>query len=86
MITSGNAAGRCGASVSEALRLLRPLRLDDETAFRAAYRAMAAEGLTFGPGFEPGTPWSAYLSTLEDQRAGVNLPAAGFQGLSWSPK
>lgn len=35
---------------------------------------MAAEGHTFGPRLEPGTPWSDYLQILTDSRRGVNLP------------
>ncbi len=54
---------------------LRPLRPDDEAAFRAGNEAMAADGLAFAPGLEPGMPWSAYLKLLEGQRAGVGLPA-----------
>jgi predicted acetyltransferase len=65
-----DAAGTRGPS--RALRL-RPLRPDDEAAFRAAHRVMAAEGFSFGTGFEPGTPWDAFLKTLDDERAGVGL-------------
>jgi predicted acetyltransferase len=36
---------------------------------------MAADGFTFGLGLEPGMPWSAYLKTLDEQQAGVSLPA-----------
>ncbi len=36
---------------------------------------MAEDGFTFGLGLEPGMPWSAYLETLDGQRAGVSLPA-----------
>ena len=56
-----------------ALRL-RPLREDEESAFLAAHQAMAAEGHTFGLGYLPGMPWSAYLRSLADHRAGVNVP------------
>src|ERR1022692_616758 len=59
---------------------LRPLRLDDETEFRAAHRVMAADGFTFGLGLEPGMPWSAYLKTLDEQRAGIRLPAGWVPG------
>lgn len=55
-----------------ALRL-RPLRPDDETAFRAGHRVMAEENFTFGLGWRPGLPWADYLATLEDQRHGRNL-------------
>jgi predicted acetyltransferase len=68
-VISDAASGRAPVS---ALRL-RPLRLDDESAFRAACRVMAAEGFTFGPGLEPGMRWSAYLKTLDGQRAGIGL-------------
>ena len=60
--------------MSAALRL-RPLRLDDETAFRAAHQVMAADEFTFGLGLEPAMPWSTYLKTLNDYRTGMNLPA-----------
>ena len=53
---------------------LRPLRPDDEAAVRAGHAEMAAEGHTFGPRLEPGTPWSDYLQILTDSRRGVNLP------------
>jgi predicted acetyltransferase len=61
-----------GVSTPAGLRL-RPLRRDDEAAFRAGHEAMAAEGFTFGLGLAPGLTWSAYLQLLADQRAGVNL-------------
>ena len=57
-----------------ALRL-RPLRPDDQAAFLAGHAAMAAEGLSFGLGLEPGMRWSAYLETLAGHQAGVGLPA-----------
>jgi predicted acetyltransferase len=53
---------------------LRPLRPDDESAFRAGHAQMAAEDFTFGLGLEPGLTWDAYLRRLSDYRAGVNLP------------
>ena len=59
---------------------LRPLRLDDETEFRAAHRVMAADGFTFGLGLAPGMPWSAYLKTLDEQRAGISLSAGWVPG------
>jgi predicted acetyltransferase len=58
---------------SAALRL-RPLRLDDEEAFRSAHQVMAAEGFTFGIRFESTMEWSTYLKTLDDQRYALNLP------------
>ena len=60
--------------MNAALRL-RPLRLEDEAAFRAAHQVMAADGFTFGLGLEPGMPWAAYLKILADQRSGMNLPS-----------
>lgn len=36
---------------------------------------MAEEGFTFGLGLEPGMAWDTYLKTLDEHRAGVNLPA-----------
>jgi predicted acetyltransferase len=68
-VISGLTGGRGAAS---SLRL-RPLRPEDEAAFRAACRAMAAEGFTFGLGLEPGMPWDAYLRTLDEQRMGIGL-------------
>ena len=62
-----------------ALRL-RPPRDEDEAAFTAGHRAMAAEGFTFGLGYEPGMPWRAYLTDLEDHRHGRNLPARHVPG------
>jgi predicted acetyltransferase len=41
---------------------------------------MAAEQFTFGLGYEPGMPWSAYLTALEEHRAGINLPAGFVPG------
>src|SRR3984893_19082394 len=68
-----------GRQASPVLRL-RPLRLDDETAFRAGHRVMAADEFTFGLGLEPGMPWSAYLKALDEQRAGVSLPPSWVPG------
>jgi len=64
----------------QALRL-RPLREEDEAAFAAGHRAMAAEGFTFGLGYEPGKPWHTYLRELEDHRQGRNLPARHVPGI-----
>jgi predicted acetyltransferase len=55
---------------------LRPLRLDDEAAFVAGHEAMAADGFTFGLGYEPGMAWADYISVIEDQRRGVVPPGA----------
>jgi predicted acetyltransferase len=76
MITDPSGGGPGPGRPGLRLRLrLRPLRPDDETAFRAAHRVMAADGFTFGLGLEPGMSWSGYLALLERYRAGVGLPA-----------
>jgi len=59
-------------SAAPALRL-RPLRDDDEAAYRSALAAMAAEGFAFGFGLEPGVDWSAALQAQEERRRGLNL-------------
>lgn len=53
---------------------LRPLRPDDELAFRAGHEAMAAENFMFGLGYSPDMNFDDYLKQLEDHRAGLNLP------------
>jgi predicted acetyltransferase len=63
----------------QALRL-RPLRADDEAAFVAGHHAMAAEGFSFGHGYQPGQPWGAYLEEQDDHRHGRNLPARHVPG------
>lgn len=62
-----------GGPASAALRL-RPLRGDDEAAFRSAHQVMVAEGFTLGLGYEPTMEWTSYLRALDDGRRGVNLP------------
>ncbi|HEX8804892.1 MAG TPA: hypothetical protein VF743_11885, partial [Acidimicrobiales bacterium] len=52
---------------------LRPLRPDDEAAFRAAHRVMAADDFPFGLGYDDGMPWDAYLASLDAHRRGVDL-------------
>ena len=52
---------------------LRPPGLDDEADFAAAHEGLAAEGFTFGHGFEPGSSWMAYLERLDAQRRGQDL-------------
>jgi predicted acetyltransferase len=59
---------------------LRPPGSADEAAFAAAHQVLAAEGFTFGLGYEPGKPWAAYLKELEDHRHGRNLPARHVPG------
>ncbi len=52
---------------------LRPLRTDDEAAFRDALAVMTADDFIFGYGLEPGLAWSTYLRDTDDQRHGRNL-------------
>jgi predicted acetyltransferase len=63
-----------GRGLGPALRL-RPPGPEDEEAFRAACQAMVPDGFTFGLDLGPGMAWDTYLKTLDDQRAGINLPA-----------
>ncbi len=53
---------------------LRDLRPDDEAAFVAAHTEMAAEDFPFAFGYQPGMPWAAYLTGLDVQRSGRELP------------
>ncbi len=53
---------------------LRPLRLDDESAFAAAHRALAADDFVFGFDFDDTTVWPTYLERLDRQRRGIDLP------------
>ncbi|MFI6958520.1 GNAT family N-acetyltransferase [Nocardia sp. NPDC050408] len=57
----------------EAVRL-RPLRISDEHVVRAAHQAMSDEGFSFALGLAQDVAWSQYVSALEDQRQGLNLP------------
>lgn len=76
MVTGDTAPSLARAAAAGAAGLrLRPLRPEDEAAFRAGHAAMAAEGFTFGLGLAPGQPWQEYLRDLADQRAGRNVPA-----------
>lgn len=54
---------------------LRPLRLEDESAFLAAHDAMEAEHFMFGLGYERGMPWSKYVDRMAAWRRGADLPA-----------
>lgn len=55
--------------------VLRPLRLDDEPAFRRGHAAMAAEGFPFGLWFEDTTSFAAYVRLLERRSRGLDLTA-----------
>ena len=53
---------------------LRPPRPPDEDAFRRAHRALAAEGHTFGLGFDDEMPFATYVDLVERRRLGEDLP------------
>jgi predicted acetyltransferase len=56
---------------------LRRLTAADEAVFRRAYATWDTEqslGFVFARGYDPAAPFSAYLTLLEDNRAGRNLP------------
>jgi predicted acetyltransferase len=53
---------------------LRPLRPEDEAAFRAGHEAMAAEGFVFGLGFEPAMAFGAYLELVHGWPLRASLP------------
>ncbi len=53
---------------------LRPLRADDEGAFRVGHEAMRGDGFTFGlEGFGVETAWDDYLERLEATARGLTL-------------
>jgi predicted acetyltransferase len=52
---------------------LRPLRSDDEAAFRAGHEQMAAEDFPFGFMLEPDTRWDEYVRLLAGWPCGANL-------------
>jgi predicted acetyltransferase len=79
MIMSSDATVATERERSASRLRLRPLRPDDEPAFLAAHRVMAAEGFTLGLGYDPGMPWTSYLAALEDHRRGLNLPSGMVQ-------
>jgi predicted acetyltransferase len=54
--------------------ILRPLRPDDEAAFRTGHDQMAAAGYVFGLGLDSCPTWAEYLRRLRDNRVGLNLP------------
>lgn len=53
---------------------LRPPRPADEDQFRRAHAALAAEGFTFGLGYEDGMPFDEYVRQVERNRRGEDLP------------
>ncbi|WP_167475755.1 GNAT family N-acetyltransferase [Nocardia arthritidis] len=53
---------------------LRPLRPEDEAVVRAAQLALGQEVFTFALGLEPELGWADYLTRLEHNRRGIDLP------------
>jgi predicted acetyltransferase len=52
---------------------LRPYRTNDEPAAVAIHETMLSEHFHFLLGWESSMPWSAFLSSIEDQRRGRHL-------------
>ncbi len=52
---------------------LRPFRLEDEDAARAAHEELAADDFTFLLAWEPDQPWARYLERMRDMRQGIGL-------------
>ena len=57
--------------------LLRAVREDDESAFRAAQAALEGSGFSFGFGLDTARPFGDYVRSLEERRHGRNL-APGY--------
>ena len=55
--------------------LLRPLRLGDESAVRAAHEVMRADRFPFALGLDEADSWDGYVAGLERQARGVDVPA-----------
>lgn len=53
---------------------LRPLRLDDEAAVRAAHDAMRADRFPFALGLDEAESWRGYVAGLERQARGLDVP------------
>ncbi len=53
---------------------LRPFRVEDEPAARAAHEAMRADAFPFLLDYLPSEPWSAYLQRREANSRGEQLP------------
>lgn len=58
---------------------LRPFRMEDEAAARAAHAAMRADGFPFLLDYARDEPWSSYLRRREANRRGEQLP------IGWVP-
>ncbi len=61
------------ALLDQMLRL-RPFRMEDEAAARAAHEAMRADAFPFLLDYLPSEPWSAYLQRREANSRGEQLP------------
>lgn len=61
------------ASTSVDLRL-RPLRLGDEAAIRAAHEEMRTDGFEFAPGPDAFDSWPGYVTHMDAQRRGLDVP------------
>jgi predicted acetyltransferase len=59
---------------------LRPYRVNDESAAVAIHEAMLSEHFHFLLGWESSMPWSAFLSSIEDQRRGKHLSRYQVRG------
>jgi len=53
---------------------LRPPRVGDEQAVRAAQIALAEDDFGFALGLTPDTPWASYLERLAREQAGISVP------------
>ncbi len=58
----------------ERMLRLRPFRLEDEAAARAAHEAMRADAFPFLLDYVPSEPWSLYLRRREANRRSEELP------------
>ncbi|HEY1761486.1 MAG TPA: GNAT family N-acetyltransferase [Acidimicrobiales bacterium] len=59
---------------------LRPYRTNDESAAVAIHESMLPEHFHFLLGWESGMSWSAFLSSIEDQRRGRHLSQYQVRG------
>lgn len=67
---------RLAPPVRDVLRL-RPLRLDDEPAVRAAREVLLRDtggAFDFTPGWEPGQPWPDFVTAMAELRRGRAVP------------
>ena len=62
-----------GVTADPTALVLRPLRLDDEAAFRRAHAEMATEGFTFGLWYDDDTSFPDYVRLIERRSRGLDL-------------